>query len=79
MSYVFAVHTRGVDVPGGRFVKVQRGEPRYADDPVVVAHPELFSSSPPGLRTTPGWSPGDARVEQATAAPGEKRATRRAG
>lgn len=74
-DYVFAVRTAGVDLPDGRFVRVQRGEPRYATDPVVVAFPEMFSTVPPGLRVTQDWSP----VEQATAAPGEKRTVRRAG
>jgi hypothetical protein len=73
MGYVFAVQTLGVDVGSVR-VKIGRGEARHDDDPVVLAYPELFTSVPPGLRTFPDWSP---PVEQATAAPGERRSTRR--
>jgi hypothetical protein len=42
-----------------------------ADDPFVKAHPELFSATPIKVHRTV------AVVEQATAAPGEKRSTRR--
>lgn len=48
-------------------------EPWDADDPFVHAHPDLFSADP-------GFAPRrsvPAGVEQASAAPGEKRATRR--
>lgn len=45
------------------------GKPFPDDHPLVKARPELFRSTPPGVVQEP--------VEQATAAPGEKRATRR--
>ncbi len=59
-------------------VTVGEGADWPADDPIVVAHPELFTddprhglsySAPPATRSRP--------VEQATAAPGEKRSTKR--
>jgi hypothetical protein len=58
---------------------VHKGSHWPADDPVVAAHPEAFSPDPRyGLQFSqqpPGWD--DPPVEQVTAAPGEKRATRR--
>ena len=43
-----------------------------ADDPFVKAHPELFADSPEMVETSSGarYAP----VEQASAAPGERRA-----
>lgn len=50
-------------------VFITEGEPWDADDPFVQRHPEHFSDDPGrSLR-------GSGRVEQATAAPGEKRST----
>lgn len=80
MDVVYARATSMVTTPdGGRHV-VQGGQHWPADDPVVRANPGLFSPdarygvsfsvAPPELSEPP--------VEQATAAPGEKRATRRA-
>jgi hypothetical protein len=46
---------------------VIRGDLFAADDPIVKKHPEMFG--PPALRRS-GVEP---RIEQATAAPGEKR------
>lgn len=47
-----------------------------ADDPLVVAHKKLFTDDPTfGMSSSAPVAP---VVEQATAAPGEKRATRRA-
>jgi hypothetical protein len=55
-------------------VKLTAGEPWYADHPLVVDNPDSFSDEP--INPKPhGWS---APVEQATAAPGETRTTRRA-
>lgn len=47
---------------GGQFVlyaptgsvMLQRGEPWFADDPFVLARPDLFSSTPPVVRSTTG-------------------------
>lgn len=62
----------------GEAVYLQRGDIWDDRDPTVRARPEFFTSDPPRITTTPGWSP-PAEVEQATAAPGERRSTRRAG
>lgn len=58
----------------GRLYNVPAGEPWDADDPLVRAHPDLFDTEPAKVhRTTAG------PVEQATAAPGERRTVRRRG
>ena len=50
------------------------GQARWATDPVVLAKPDLFDVVPPA----PDYpNPAARSVEQATAAPGEKRAVRR--
>lgn len=74
--FVFALDTTSVRVDGLP-ITVRRGEARHRSDPVVRAHPEMFADEPVVVSVFPGWKP-DAEVEQATAAPGEKRATRRA-
>ena len=54
-----------------RIVRLAEGDPWYADDPFVVARPDLFADTPvrvygvQGVKVTP--------VESATARPGEKR------
>lgn len=48
---------------------VQAGELFYADDPIVKKHPEFFGA--PKVRGSSVHAP--VIVEQATAAPGEKR------
>ena len=35
-------------------VEIEYGEPWFADDPFVVARPDLFSSTPPAVRSTTG-------------------------
>ena len=55
---------------------ITRGECRHDWDEVVKARPELFASEPTLVVRAVGEPP---PVEQATAAPGEKRSTRRAG
>jgi len=79
MNVVYAVASQSVLDPNtGVRGAVQKGSHWPADDPVVKAHPDLFSTDARyGLAYSvepDGW---DAPVEQATAAPGEKRATRR--
>jgi hypothetical protein len=59
----------------GHPLTVKINETRYSSDPVVLAHPALFSDDPVVIARYPGWQPD---VEQATAAPGERRASRRA-
>jgi hypothetical protein len=48
-------------------VIIREGEAWASDDPFVELHPELFTAAPARLRRTV------APVEQATAAPGERR------
>ena len=60
---------------------IRFGETWYADDPMVKANPSLFTDDPrtAGIRTTAPLPEADqlgrpdAPVEQATAAPGERR------
>ena len=72
---VYASDTRRVSLEDGGFGVIQKGTHWSADDPIVVAHPDAFSRDPRyGLAYSvepAGW---DAPVEQATAAPGERRA-----
>jgi hypothetical protein len=49
------------------------GEAWAADDPFVKAHPEKFALEPPRIRRTVARQV----IEQASKAPGEKRATKR--
>lgn len=79
MKIVYATSTSLVTDPNtGVRGTVNKGSHWSADDPVVQQHPELFSEDPRwGLNYSvepEGW---DAPVEQATAAPGERRAVRR--
>lgn len=66
--YVYATATT---IVGPGRVRIYEGEVWAADDPVVKAHPDLFSDTPSKLRRT-----APAPVETASAAPGEKRRTR---
>lgn len=79
MEVVYAATTMRVGLRDGTFGVVHKGSHWPADDPVVLDHPEAFSTDPRfGLhfsRTPDGWD--DPLVEQATAAPGEQRTTRR--
>jgi len=72
---VFALDTSSMREPGSKYpTTVHKGSAWYADSPLVVAHPDMFAAKPPEVFPRNWVSP----VEQATAAPGEKRATRRA-
>lgn len=51
---------------GGIVVRLVAGDPWWADDPFVRARPELFNDRPAVIY-------GQRPVEQASAAPGEKR------
>jgi hypothetical protein len=72
-----------IDPVTGARGRVAKGSHWPADDPVVLAHPEVFSTDPRyGLNYSvepDGWDApeGEPPVEQATRAPGEKRQTRR--
>jgi len=62
----YAIDTVVVQVLGNP-VTLHAGETWAADDPVVVEHPSLFAAKPSVVRRTVQ------RVEQATAAPGQRR------
>lgn len=63
---------------GRTSVKITKGEARYANDPVVLAHPGMFADEPTVIVRTSGWTATpDAPIETVTANPGEKRRTTR--
>lgn len=80
MKVVYATSTAVVALPNGGRAHVMKGTHWPADDPVVsVAPSDLFSDDARyGLQFTEQPAGYDAPVEQATAAPGEKRSVRRA-
>jgi hypothetical protein len=76
-DYAFACIQSNVNVNvRGVWVTVKPSDVRHATDPVVLTHPALFSDVPTNVQRFPGWNPAD--VEQATAAPGERRIARSA-
>jgi len=80
MKVVYATVNTTVTRPSGVGISIHAGEHWPASDPVVKDHPGLFTADPAevGLRISAPLAD-DPPVEQATAAPGEKRATRRPG
>lgn len=71
MQIVYAAAACSSRNTDGTPVRLIAGEAWWADDPFVLAHPELFSSVPPVIRgTTSQTRP---PVETATAVPGMKR------
>lgn len=87
MQIVFATTTTTVSTGLGSHTVIHEGEHWYAADPIVQAHPGLFTEDPrhglcssvPIPDETEGSDAGEpeAPIEQATKAPGEKRTTRR--
>jgi len=78
MNIVYATATTNVGLPGGGTILVGAGTHWPDDDPVVLAHPDLFSSDARyGLVFTVRPAGFDDPVETASAAPGEKRSVRR--
>lgn len=74
MKYVFARATVSVREPGSKYPStVHQGSVWHATCPMVLSHPDLFSEDPPEIHPR-GFVP---PVEQATAAPGERRNARR--
>lgn len=70
----FARYTASLRMPGSKYpTTVHVNEPWWAEHPLVLTHPDAFADQPSEILPR-GWEP---PVEQATAAPGEKRATRR--
>jgi hypothetical protein len=81
MRVVYAVTSFMAGLPDGGQYPVRGGQHWPADDPVVLAHPGMFSEDPrTGLETYNHQLPAgeDGPVEAATAAPGERRNVRRA-
>jgi hypothetical protein len=75
MEVVYAVDTLSVGLPQGGSIMVRAGTHWPKTDAIVKAHPWLFSDDPTvGLSMS---EPVPVVVEQATAAPGELRQTRR--
>jgi hypothetical protein len=71
---VFARATTSLRDSGSKYpTTIREGEAWHATHPLVVANPDAFSDDPPVVHPR-GWDP---PVEQASAAPGEKRATNR--
>jgi hypothetical protein len=74
MEIVYATANAVVATPGGAQRRVVQGSHWPADDPIVKAQPSLFSADARyGLNFTVEPAGFDAPVEQATAAPGERR------
>lgn len=69
---VYAKQSCITHLPGGVPVRLREGDLWDADDPVVKTHPNLFSDEPTRINRTTRTPV----VEQATAAPGEKRRRR---
>ncbi len=67
------VYARGTASVGWQdgLIRLNEGDAWWADDPFVRAHPTFFGDKPPKVHGTV------ARVEQATANPGEKRAVKK--
>lgn len=71
MAQVAYANCSTVYAEGLRKIRLEIGDVWDAADPFVKAHPELFDVEPTKVnRSTPARNQ---RVEQATAAPGEKR------
>jgi hypothetical protein len=80
VNVVYAVESGSLITPDGGTVSVRKGTHWSAADPVVQAHPDWFSADARYGLSWSGEPPAemrDAPVEQATAAPGEKRNVRR--
>lgn len=73
MQVVYATSTTNVVTEHGVPVPLVKGEPWDANDPTVKRHPGLFTKEPVWVKTEKGWMRSADVVEQATAAPGEKR------
>ena len=80
MNVVYATYSAQVATPDGGRWNVQGGQHWPAGDPVVAAAPAGLFSPDPRYGVSFSAPPDELReapVEQATAAPGEKRNTRR--
>jgi len=78
-EYVFVRQTQAVSL-GNERVMLTAGEAWPATDPVVKANPDAFAPTPTRARSFDAGvvrTFDTERIEQATAAPGERRNTRR--
>ena len=73
MRVVFATVTTSVTMPAGHSILVRTGSHWPAEDPFVLAHPDLFTEDARVGMTYSQPPQPDPPVEQATAAPGERR------
>jgi len=74
MDIVYATTNAMLALPGGGQQRVVAGSHWPADDPIVLAQPSLFSTDARyGLNFSTPPAGYDQPVEQATAAPGERR------
>lgn len=77
MDVVYATATTHVTTRDGARIVVHKGQHWPAEDPVVKAQPSLFSADPRwGMAYSvepAGYNEPLGQVEQATAAPGERR------
>jgi hypothetical protein len=77
LKVVYAKSSTVIASPGGMTVMVPWGSHWPADDPIVVAHPEIFTEDPgPGLRISAPRTEDGEFLETATATPGSKRVRR---
>lgn len=77
MAFKFVKQSVSTLINGQR-VRLTLDDPWRDDDPVVKAAPQFFNDEPSNVQTSLGRQSTEAPVEQATAAPGERRATKRA-
>lgn len=80
MDVVYAIESAAMSTPDGGSVLVRKGTHWPADDPLVRANPQWFADDPRYGLSWSGPPPAEMAtppVEQATAAPGEQRMTRR--
>jgi len=80
MQVVYAKDTCSLATTGAGQVLIHRGSHWPADDPLVKQFPHVFSDDPRYGLSYSGDAPdymSEPPVEQATAAPGEKRTVRR--
>ena len=77
MDVVYAMYGGQVVTPDGGRWNVQGGQHWPADDPVVLAKPDMFSPDARWGITYSAAPADETPVEQATAGPGEKRNVRR--
>lgn len=75
---MYATGTASVTLPHGEQILIRHGTHWPADDPVVLQHPGLFSTDPRFGMSYSRPQPPEPPIEQATAAPGERRVLSRA-